>query len=151
MPRSATCSMLVLILMRPMNIVSPSSRISSCLSGRRQQIGIPPVRHSVLQQHKPSVRLLRFGADKHDSLNAEVHSNLRRNVNWYCPLIIPIGHRTTASSTLGGRMYDADMVRVLLEEGADLYWRYPNGKPRHCAGSKYPVLFDVRPESSDAL
>ncbi|SPO03227.1 uncharacterized protein DNG_05909 [Cephalotrichum gorgonifer] len=90
--------------------------------------GISPVHHAVLRQHRPSVRLLlRHGANKNDFLTPRVHGNLRRDVNWHRPLLPPIEDGTSAISTAGRRMHDVDMVRVLLEEGADPDWRYPDG------------------------
>jgi ankyrin repeat protein len=89
--------------------------------------GVSAVQHAVLRRQQASVRLLlRHGADKNDYLPAD--TCLTDDVYWYRPLLEPFAEGLSLLGTAGGRMLDADMVRLLLEEGADPNWKYPNGR-----------------------
>jgi ankyrin repeat protein len=86
---------------------------------KRDRSGISPIHHAILRGRESAIKLLLLhGADENDYLPPETHDLLRPDVSWHRPLIEFIRVGITPLGTACA-MYDSDIVRLLLKEGAD--------------------------------
>jgi ankyrin repeat protein len=98
---------------------------------RRDACGISPIHRAIIQRRKTAVEvLLRYGASSDDFLPPQTESLLKPDtIHWHRALLPPmLDCGITPLGTAGRAMHDIDMVRVLLEAGADPNFEHSDGK-----------------------
>lgn len=98
---------------------------------RRDACGISPIHRAIIQRRKTSVEvLLRHGANSNDFLPPQTEASLKPDtIHWHRALLPPmLDCGITPLGTAGRAMHDIDMVRLLLEAGADPNFEHSDGK-----------------------
>lgn len=98
---------------------------------RRDACGISPIHRAIIQRRKTAVEvLLRHGANTNAFLPPQTQSLLKPDtIHWHRALLPPmLDCGITPLGTAGRAMHDIDMVRLLLEAGADPNFEHSDGK-----------------------
>lgn len=98
---------------------------------RRDACGISPIHRAIIQRRKTAVEvLLRHGANTNDFLPPQTNVLLKPDtIHWHRALLPPmLDCGITPLGTAGRAMHDIDMVRLLLEAGADPNLEHSDGK-----------------------
>ncbi|KAK3343382.1 ankyrin repeat-containing domain protein [Lasiosphaeria hispida] len=96
----------------------------------RDMRNISPIHHAIIRQRKASVKLLlRHGANPDDFLPPETLELLQvDSISWHRSLLPPmLDCGITPLGTAGRAMHDIDMVRLLLEAGANPNYEHSDG------------------------